>query len=106
HRVGTLALLGDTDVAEHAAVGLEPDRAGVLQRDRRAAHAVVAVRARRAALDEAGDTDPAMDALPPEPRLLPAQLVVVHALDQDVEAALMREVLELDAARRDDRIGV
>ena len=40
--VGALALLGDADRADDAAVGLELDDAGVLQRDRRAADAVVA----------------------------------------------------------------
>src|SRR5689334_24194919 len=39
-------------------------------------------------------------------RLLPAQLVIAHALDQEVEAALMRKVLELDAAGADGGIGV
>ena len=82
----------------HAAVGLELDDAGILQRDRRAADAVVAVRPRRRALDEGGDADAAVDALLAQPRLLCAQLRIAHALDERVDAALVRHVLELDAA--------
>ena len=44
--------------------------------------------------------------LSPQPRLLGAQLGVAHALDQDVDAALVRQVLELDAAGADNRIAV
>ena len=73
HGIGALALLGHADRADDAAVGLEPDDAGVLQRDRRAADAVVAVRARARALDEAGDADAAVDARLAQPRLLAAR---------------------------------
>src|SRR6185436_9362428 len=104
--VGALALLGDADCADDAAVGLELDDAGVLQRDRRAAGAVVALGSGRGALDEAGDADAAVDALAAQAYLLLAQLGVVHALDQDIEAALVRQVFELDAAGGDGRIGV
>ena len=34
------------------------------------------------------------------------QLVVAHALDQGIDAALVRQVLELDAGRRHGRIGI
>ena len=91
--VDALALLGDADRADDAAVGLELDDAGVLQGDRRAAGAVVAARPGRRALDEGGDADAAMDALLAQLRLLLAQRRVVHALDQRVEAALVRHVL-------------
>ncbi len=104
--VGALALLGDADRADDAAVGLELDDAGVLQRDRRAADAVVALRPRRGALDEGGDADAAMDALLAQPRLLGAQPGVVHALHQRLDAALVRHVLDLDAAGGDGGIGV
>ena len=105
--VGALALLGDADRADDAAVGLELDDAGVLQRDRRAADAVVAVRARRGALDEAGDADAAVDALARAARACSARSSgIAHALDQDVDAALVRQVLELDAAGGDGGIAV
>src|SRR5262249_37676887 len=74
--------------------------------DRRAAHAVVAVRSGRRAFYEAGDTDAAVDALRAQARLFGTQLWVAHTLDQHIDAALMRQVLELDAAGRGRRIAV
>ena len=47
-----------------------------------------------------------MDALLAQRRLLAPQLRVAHALDQDVDAALVRHVLDRDAAGGGRRVGV
>ena len=56
-----------------------------------------------------------MKAAMPMPRWMPCRRsracssrssVIAHALDEEIEAALMRQVLELDAAGADGGIGV
>ena len=105
-RVDALPLLGHAHGADDAAAGLELDRAGILRGDRRAAGAVISARPGRRSLDEGRDPDAAMDSLLAQLRLLLAQRRIIHALDQLVEAALMRHVRDLDPGRRDAGIGI
>ena len=104
--VDALALIGDADRADDSTVRLQPDDARILQGDRRAAGAIVAERAGGCALDEGCDADAAVDALLTQALLLLAQAGVVHAIYERVEAALVREILELDAAGAGCRVAV
>jgi hypothetical protein len=77
HRLGALALLGHADRRRHRAARVEPHRAAVLSRDRRAADAVEGG-AGIGQLDEAGEADAAMDAARAVLHLLAAEGFVIH----------------------------
>ena len=103
-RLRALPLFGDAGLADHRALRIEPYRDAILRGDFGAAHAIER-RARIGDLDEARNADAAVDVLLAQARLLGAQCVVVHHLEQLVQRLMMRQKLKTQAPRptRTDR---
>src|SRR6202020_3677151 len=104
-RLRALPLFGDAGLDEPRALRIEPHRDAILRGDFGAADAIKC-RARIGDLDEARNADAAMNVLLAQARLLGAQRVVVHHLEQLVQGLMMRQQLETQARSRRARISI
>src|SRR5215510_2543733 len=105
HGLGTLALLGDSGLADDRALRVELHGDAVLRRDLGAADAVEGRRG-IGHLDETRKTDAAMNALRAQPLLLGPKTGVVHHGIEMGQRLVVRQRLELDPGRAARRVRV
>ena len=103
--LGALPLFGDAGLADHGAGSIELQRRAVLRGDARAADAVEG-RRRIGHFDEGGKADAAMNAARAQLRLLGAQRLVIHHLENLIERRMMRQAFEFQARGAGRRIGI
>src|SRR5262249_9304206 len=101
--LGPVALVGAARGCHDGAVGVNAHATAVLRGDARTADAIHE-RAWVGQLDEARQTDAAVDTLPAQSLLLIAQRRVVHHAEQLGEGCLVAEALKLHAGGRGTRI--
>src|SRR5439155_11759035 len=95
-RFRTLPLLGDTGVADYRSLRVQPHRDAILRRYLGAADPIES-RAGIGDFDKARNADAAKNVLLAQCRLLGAQRVVVHHLDEFGERRMVRQLLEPQA---------